>query len=81
VIHPHDTAAHHGEQSSGGGDQLPGSGRLAQGPEAPPVTGDPVVDEAVALLQDATTVPVDEQPGIYDTVHRALQDRLADVEG
>jgi hypothetical protein len=47
----------------------------------PPVTGDSVVDEAVAQLQYVTALPVDEQPLVYDSVHRSLQDRLADVEG
>jgi len=47
----------------------------------PPATGDDAVDEAVATLRDVSAVPVDEQPAIYDAVHRALQDRLADVDG
>ncbi len=47
----------------------------------PPVTGDAVVDGAVVRLLDVAAIPVDEQPAVYDEVHRALQDRLADVEG
>jgi hypothetical protein len=46
----------------------------------PPVTGDPVVDDAVARVAEAAGQPLDHQVGVYDAVHRALQDRLADVE-
>lgn len=53
----------------------------APGPGPAPVTGDDAVDEAVARLQDLTGVPLDGQPAVFDAVHRALQDRLADVEG
>jgi hypothetical protein len=49
--------------------------------ERPPVTGDHVVDEAVSRLEDLGAVALDEQPAVFDAVHRALQDRLADVEG
>lgn len=47
----------------------------------PPQTGDAGVDDAVALLRDAVAGPLDGQVAAYDAVHRALQDRLADVEG
>ena len=47
----------------------------------PPITGDPVVDAAIAGLAGVIGVPVAEQPAAYDAVHRALQDRLADDEG
>jgi hypothetical protein len=46
----------------------------------PPVTGDPAVDDAVARVAEAARQPLDHQVGVYDAVHRALQDRLADVE-
>jgi len=46
----------------------------------PPQTGDPVVDEAVVRVAAAVQLPLDDQVGVYDAVHRALQDRLADVE-
>ena len=49
-------------------------------PEAPR-TGDPGVDEAVARLREAVGRSLDGQVAAYDGVHRALQDRLADVEG
>jgi hypothetical protein len=46
----------------------------------PPVTADPVVDEAVRRVAAAARQPLDTQVAVYDAVHRALQDRLADVE-
>jgi hypothetical protein len=49
-------------------------------PEAPQ-TGDAGVDEAVARLREAVSGPLEGQVAAYDAVHRALQDRLADVEG
>ena len=49
-------------------------------PEAPR-TGDAGVDEAVAHLREAVAGPLEGQVAAYDAVHRALQDRLADVEG
>jgi hypothetical protein len=80
VTQPHDAAGHDGQPAAGD----PGRGQDADAPAdpppPPPVTGDPVVDEAVALLQYITTVAMDEQPEVYDRVHRTLQGRLADVE-
>lgn len=49
-------------------------------PEAPR-TGDPGVDAAAAALREAVAGPLDGQVAAYDSAHRALQDRLADVEG
>jgi hypothetical protein len=46
----------------------------------PPVTGDPIVDEAAQRVGAAVQEPLDTQVAVYDAVHRALQDRLADVE-
>lgn len=46
----------------------------------PPVTGDPIVDEAARRVGAAVQEPLDTQVAVYDAVHRALQDRLADVE-
>lgn len=46
----------------------------------PPVTGDPVVDDSVRRVAGAAVQSLDVQVGVYDGVHRALQDRLADVE-
>jgi len=45
-----------------------------------PVTGDDVVDTAVAELT-AALARGDDRVGAFDAAHRALQDRLADVEG
>lgn len=56
------------------------TGEPADVPEAPQ-TGDAGVDEAVARLREAVSGPLDGQVAAYDAVHRALQDRLADVEG
>lgn len=56
------------------------SADLADLPEAPR-TGDNGVDEAVSRLREAVAGPLDGQVAAYDAVHRALQDRLADVEG
>jgi hypothetical protein len=46
----------------------------------PPVTGDPLVDEAVRRIAAAVRHPLEDQVPVYDAVHRGLQDRLADVE-
>ena len=48
---------------------------------AVPQTGDPTVDEALARLAGAADLPLEEQVGVFDAVHRTLQDRLADVDG
>jgi hypothetical protein len=47
----------------------------------PPCTGDEAVDAAVQQLSRIADEPLEDQLGVYDTVHRTLQDRLADVEG
>jgi len=46
-----------------------------------PRTGDDAVDAAVQQLAGISDRPLDDQLAGYDTVHRTLQDRLADVEG
>ena len=46
----------------------------------PPVTGDPAVDDAVRRVAEVIGQPLDVEVTAYDAVHRALQDRLADVE-
>lgn len=46
----------------------------------PPVTGDPAVDGAIGRVTEAAGQPLDVQVLAYDAAHRALQDRLADVE-
>lgn len=44
-------------------------------------TGDPAVDEALDRLAGLESLPVREHVAVFDAVHAALQDRLADVEG
>jgi hypothetical protein len=46
-----------------------------------PHTGDLAVDEALSRLAEAADLPLEEQVGTFDAVHRTLQDRLADVDG
>jgi hypothetical protein len=47
----------------------------------PPHTGDPAVDQVISAVAAAVGGPLEEQLAAYDTAHRTLQDRLADVEG
>jgi len=44
-------------------------------------TGDALVDEALSRLGSLDGLPVREHVAVFDAVHAALQDRLADVEG
>ncbi|WHP17604.1 hypothetical protein [Cellulomonas sp. ES6] len=44
-------------------------------------TGDQVVDEALSRLTDVTGLGLREQLAVFDAVHAALRDRLADAEG
>lgn len=53
--------------------------QLAALPE-PEVTGDARVDAATARLGDLADLPTADHVGIYDDVHRRLQDALADAE-
>lgn len=46
-----------------------------------PHTGDEVLDAALAPLAGAGDQPLDAQVQTYVGVHRALQSRLADLEG
>lgn len=48
---------------------------------APPVTGDPVLDEATGRVAAAAALPLEAQVEAYEHAHRALESRLADVEG
>jgi hypothetical protein len=56
-------------------------GDPAEPAAAVPHTGDLAVDEALTRLAEATDLPLEEQVGVFDAVHRTLQDRLADVDG
>lgn len=48
----------------------------------PPATGDPHVDEALSRLHaSAASGDLDAQADAGEAVHRALQDRLADLGG
>lgn len=47
----------------------------------PPSTGDDAVDQAVRSLAGAMNGSLEEQVAAYESAHRTLQDRLADVEG
>jgi hypothetical protein len=85
VSDPLDAAGHDGGHVAAGegswpGDDVPRSAAVPEPPE-PPVTGDPVVDEVVSRLPYVTSMPVEDQPEIYDAVHQVLTERLADVEG
>jgi hypothetical protein len=44
-------------------------------------TGDQAVDEAMVRLTEVTDLGLREQLAVFDAVHQALQDRLADAEG
>ncbi len=46
-----------------------------------PETGDDAVDEALRRLVGIADLPLREQLALLETVHTALQDRLADAEG
>jgi hypothetical protein len=50
-------------------------------PPSLPHTGDQQVDGALERLVAVQDLPPDEQVETYVGVHRALQDRLADLEG
>lgn len=43
-------------------------------------TGDDAVDEAMTRLDLLDGAPLAEHVAIFDAVHAALQDRLADIE-
>lgn len=48
--------------------------------DAPPETGDPRVDEALAGLTGIGGQPPGEHVAVYEEVHRRLQDTLADLD-
>lgn len=48
---------------------------------APPVTADDRVDAALAELAGAVRAPVSDQVEAYAGAHRALDERLADLDG
>ncbi|WP_202924332.1 hypothetical protein [Cellulomonas sp. H30R-01] len=46
-----------------------------------PTTGDAQVDEALTRLAGLDDAPVRDHVVVFEAVHGALQDRLADAEG
>jgi len=63
--------------------RVPPTGDASPGPvdEAPDEsTGDAGVDEALGRLDELGGLPVRDHVPVYDAIHAALQDRLADVE-
>jgi hypothetical protein len=44
-------------------------------------TGDEAVDEALTRLATLDGAPLAQHVAVFDAVHAALQDRLADTEG
>ncbi|ADG74553.1 hypothetical protein Cfla_1656 [Cellulomonas flavigena DSM 20109] len=60
----------------------PGPSAAPDGPgEDGAVTGDAAVDEAMRTLQGVEDRELRAQVTVFEDVHRALQDRLADAEG
>jgi hypothetical protein len=49
--------------------------------QQPPRTGDSAVDAALASLAEILARPLDARPAGFESLHRALTDRLADAEG
>lgn len=48
--------------------------------DAPPATGVAAADEAARRLAEVADAPVDAHVGIYEDVHRRLQEGLADLD-
>lgn len=89
--HPRGTAAGgdpsaghpaHGEQVVPG-EQLESGSPVVPGDKAVPgdqaVTGDQAVDGALAALEDLAGRPVREHVAVFEAVHGALSDRLAET--
>ncbi|HWJ83941.1 MAG TPA: hypothetical protein VNR62_00845, partial [Cellulomonas sp.] len=57
---------------------VPGDGGVG-GTDEPP-TGDAAVDEALTALAGLEQQPLRAHVAVFDAVHGALQDRLADAE-
>ena len=58
----------------------PGPAPVSPNPQLPQ-TGDEALDAALAELARAADLPLEAQVQTYVGVHRALQSRLADLEG
>jgi len=50
-------------------------------PPAAEATGDEAVDAAAERLRELSGLPASEHVGVYEDVHRRLQDSLADLDG
>jgi hypothetical protein len=50
-------------------------------PPAAEATGDERVDAAVERLREVSEMPASEHVGVYEDVHRRLQDSLAELDG
>jgi hypothetical protein len=61
-------------------DGTDGFGRTATGWQPPEPTGVQAVDEALAPLARLDELPTVEHVGVYESVHRHLQDALADLD-
>jgi hypothetical protein len=61
-----------------------GDGKSGPGPsgwQAPEATGVRTVDDAVGALRELDELPTAEHVAYFETVHRHLQDALADIDG
>jgi hypothetical protein len=67
-------------RAGGRGVATGGPARQERGDGVEP-TGDQAVDEALTRLAEVTDLGLREQLAVFDAVHAALQDRLADAEG
>lgn len=63
------------------GDVRDGNVPAAAPHEDCPTSGDDAVDEALTRLATLDGAPLAQHVAVFDAVHAALQDRLADTEG
>lgn len=66
-------------EDAGAGDGAVGTAAAVVGDDGR--TGDDAVDEALTRLEALGDAPLREHVAVFDAVHGALQDRLADTEG
>jgi hypothetical protein len=62
-------------------DARDGNAPVATPREDRSATGDDAVDEALTRLATLDGAPLAQHVAVFDAVHAALQDRLADTEG
>ncbi len=75
------TDSHHDHHDHDAADDTPGTGVADDGGEAPPETGDLVIDAALRDLAAAPADDLDAQLDAGEAVHRTLQSRLGDLGG